>query len=318
MALQVRIQDLKKSTGISVPWSTGLQELDLQADAWLYRIPHPENHLLVEYAITPISQLTWQDLWVVTIITIEFPGIIGRTAKFLGDLGINIIFMNTCTIEQSQYHSMRLLIDCARYRSNVDKDHEQRRSNPNAMLSQLKRLLVVEFIADIAPPPYPSIAIERCLAFWSLYQECIKAFSIPPGRRLTVRDGVVTLPEMELISDGSPAQILINVDQDAGLVRLFPFHPNSGIVALSLSTANKPGAIAAVASCLGKGGFNILASKAWTSDENRRTSLWLLLQDLRSRPASQEDAKVRSDASSLLISADTLKAFQLTIDSDHS
>jgi len=324
MTLQVRIQDVNEMH-IEIPWSTGVEHLDSQADSWLYRIPHPEDHGLAEYIITPISQLTWQDVWVITIVTVESPGILGRVAKFLGDLGINIVAMNGCTIEQWRYHSIRLIVDCACYGSGVDRDHEYRRSHPEAALNHLKRVLAVEFILDVAPPPFPSVSIERCLTFWSLHQECLQAHAVYPGRRLSVRCGKVEFPESEirrLVAAAGAAgrnslKILVNADQSASLVRLFPFRINSGRVSLSLSVANRPGAIAAVTSALGEGGFNILASKAWTSGDSERTSLWLLLQNLGSRFSSVTDVEVVQDVSSLLTSLSSLESFELAVD-NHS
>jgi hypothetical protein len=320
MAIDVRLQDLVR-VPISIPWSTGDPSLDPQADAWLYRIPHPKDPKLLDFIITPVDPTTWQDLWTVTLATEDSPRIIARFAKFLGDHEINVISMTSCTTEQGQYNSSTLLIDCARYHSDVDRDNAYRSSHPNATLNHLRRGLVVEFIREVVPPPYPSVAIERSIPFWSLHQERLRSGVVARGQRLKVSNGAINIPPAEtrrIFSGVDRAQsraskVLISVDRSTDLVRAFPFSPNCGIVALVASTDNIPGAIGEVARCLGNADINILAAKAWASKDHRRTSLWLLLDVRRRGRTALNDGDVLNHLIELLRSDKELRRFDLVI-----
>jgi acetolactate synthase small subunit len=318
MALDVRLQDLT-GTPISIPWSTGDPHLDSQADAWLYRLPHHKDSALFDLVITPVDRDIWHDLWNLTLVTADVPGIIGRAARLLGGHDINIVSLTSCTTGQGQLHSSTLLINCVGYTSEVDKDSAFRSSHPEATLNQLRRGLAVEFIREVVPPPYPSISIERSIPFWSLYQERLRAGGgAVHVRRVKVANGAINIPRVEVSHIGvhetqvRASRALISVDRSTDLVRVFPFSPHRGIVSLVAVMNNEPGAIAAIAGRMGNSGVNILAAKAWASRDHTRTSLWLLLHDRRNEAVSLADGDVLSRII-LLLEDDLKERFDLIV-----
>lgn len=315
MILQSRIERLTNGV-ITIPWATSLTKLDSEWDLWLYSIQHPRDHFLSELVITPFNRMLWQDLWSIKMINRDVPGIIKRLGRLMQSNNINIVSMNSTTTDLGRYHASRIVVDCTKYKSPIDRDHEYRSSKADAVLNDLKREVIIEFIRELRffNPHYPSIAIERILPLWRLYQESlgvdIRAFNIP----MKIIDENLIIPKKELkrieysyssfyqVSDellGNPIA-LVSADEDLDLIRVFPFYRNFGIVSLSITTENRAGAIAAVGKSLSDAGFNVLASNAWTSSEQDRTSIWIVIKDLNIDQWPFDDSKVIERAKNVI------------------
>ena len=317
MALQIQLENVLRNR-IFLPWRTGFDHLDAATDVWLYRVPHPKQPSLCELVITPVRHDVWQDLWMITMFYRDVPGILARLSRLLHARGINIVSMNSSTVELGQFHQSRVLVDCTRYSSEVDHSHNHRKSQPNCSLSRLKRELTMEFIREIAPPPYPSVTIDRCLSFWSLYQACVKAHSFPHPRKLCVAHGSIELPSDEikrLCGECEGTRMLISTDASAELVRIFPFSPHSGILPVSLSLDNRPGAVASVTKVFSDGSFNILAAKAWTSEDQQRTSLWFLVRAPSEKEILFDDLEIQMHLNNRISSSPELCSFNPTVES---
>jgi hypothetical protein len=317
MALQIQLQGVLSSR-IFLPWRTGFDHLDEATDVWLYRFPHSRQSSLCELVITPLRHDMWQDLWMITMFYRDVPGMLARLSGILHARRINIVSMNSSTIELGEFHQSRVLVDCAKYCSEVDHSHNYRKSHPNCSLSRLKRELTMEFIREIAPPPYPSVTIERCLSFWSLYQACTQAHSFPYPIKLRVNQGSVELPGVEmkkLCAESEGARMLISTDPSAELIRIFPFSPHNGILPVSLSLDNRPGAIASVTKALGDARFNILSAKAWTSEDQQRTSLWLLIRSPRDKEFLFDDPGIEAHVNDIISSSQELSSFNPSVES---
>jgi acetolactate synthase small subunit len=326
MLIQVKLQPITNAS-IVVPWATGIQELDAEADPWLYRIPDPKNHIFSEFVITPFNISVWQDLWSVQLINVEQTGILTRLARFMRERKINIVSVNSSTIDQGAYHASRLVIDCTQYSYGVDRDHQYRSGEPAATLSQLQRELTLEFIEEVRlfNSNHPSIAIVRNLSMWRLYQEVKGAEIQAEGTRLRIENGKVTLPDEELrrlkhqlarVRGNEPPGdpwALTSVDDYSDAIRIFPFFQNMAIVPLAVTVDNRPGAIAAVAHVLSTNQVNVLASKGWTSADQQWSHVWMLLRDESQESLPVPDEQVETRVKDLFLTSGELRAYDIKV-----
>ena len=326
MLIQVKLQPIANAS-IVVPWATGIQELDAEADPWLYRIPDPKNHIFSEFVITPFNISVWQDLWSVQLINAEQKGILARLARFMRERRINIISVNSSTIDQGAYHASRLVLDCTQYNDGIDRDHRYRSGEPAAALNQLQRDLTLEFIEEVRlfNSNHPSIAVVRNLSMWRLYQEVKGAEIHAEGTRLRIENGRVTLPDEELRRlkrqltrtwrsepPGDP-WALTSVDDYSDAIRIFPFFQNMAIVPLAVTIDNRPGAIAAVAQVLSANHINVLASKGWTSADQQWTHVWMLMRDDSQEILPIADEQVEERIEGLLLASESLHTFDIRV-----
>lgn len=311
---------------IPVPWATGFQELDDQADNYLYRISLPEDLPLAELVFTPFQNSLWPDLWYVKLVTREKTGVIARLARFMRDRKINIIGMDTNTTLQGKYHVSRVALDCRRYGAEQDGNYDERQSRPEATLNRLKNELILEFIDEIRffEPSYPCISIERNQSLWRLYKETTEYGTDLSQERLGIKDGCFEIPSKDihrlkglypkqLTQRETEPQALVTFDSESDLLRIGIFFKNFGIVPFTVSVKNRPGAIAAVAESLSKEDFNVLASKA-QSIEEERIFVWMLLQNLSSdrtpMPIPIEDELIAGRVRRIILSSAAVREFR--------
>ncbi|HZS05914.1 MAG TPA: hypothetical protein VFD58_13835 [Blastocatellia bacterium] len=110
---------------------------------------------------------------------------------------------------------------------------------------------------------------------------------------------------------GTP-QALISEDDNSRIVRIAVFFRNHGIIPYAVSFRNVPGVIAAISSILSEGGFNILASDAWTIERGERMFLRILLQDECPTALPVDDGVSRSKTD-LLLNSGGLAGYALRI-----
>lgn len=179
---------------------------------------------------------------------------------------------------------------------------------------------MVEFIDEIRffASDYPGVSIERNMSMWRLSQEIGRS----EGVRLNIKDGKVAIPDSDLdlvkrawlrnSGDDSGRKKLwamISVDDYSDAIRLFPFFTNAGIMPFGVAADNKPGAIAAIARLLSQNQFNLLASKAWTSPDQMRSRLWLLLQDRTRDQDHIWDDDLGKKIEDLILSSEDLREY---------
>jgi hypothetical protein len=210
----------------------------------------------------------------------------------MGERGINIIGMDSSTTLQGEYHISRTALDCRAYACGRDGTHDERRVNPEARLTQLGEDLALEFIGELRffEPAFACVAIERDLSLWSLYKAATdSAGSLYPAR-VSVKNGFFEIPDEEVelirrkcrpavVDTNSVPQVLVALDAESNLLRLAIFFEDHGIVPITLTFDNRPGAIAALTKSLCDNGCNVLASRFVSVDEERMLA-WLLLEQL--------------------------------------
>jgi glycine cleavage system regulatory protein len=325
MSLQIKLQSLS-GLAIQIPWAIGFQLLDNGSDMWLYRLSQPANDALIEYIITPYKRRMWQDLWSISMTNSDEPGILRRLADLLQDRNINILSLNSSTIELGKYHSSRIIIDCINYSSPHDRTGHDRSYQAAAALNQLKREIELDFLKELRffHPDYPDLSLERIHVLWRLYHQ-YNFNSWGSENKLLVNNGRVNLPEkeinavrrfyahkykVELESLVAPLG-LISIDHTADVIRIFPFFKNLAIVPLSIVLENRPGAVAAISKALSDNNFNIIASKAWIAEDQGEstTVVWMLLQDLKRDQFPCDDSLVTQDIKEFIGRSDELKDY---------
>lgn len=313
MLINPNLQELTNRQ-IPIPWSMEFELLEEEADCWLYQISHREG-ALSELLITPIPSDLWPYTWEVTITVQEREGILARLAQFMGDRDINILRANSITVDQSRSHVIRIVVDCRSYKSQQDGDRFDRINKPNAKLRGLQRYLEVEFIEEIyfLRPLHPDISVRRNTTLWRAFQEKEER-PIRRGKRLPISKGFVELPKktmnriMKSYSDHYEIALakldtplgLISFDEYSDLARVFVLYRGLGMIPMIITLDNCPGAIAEATHLLQKNKFNILASRAWSSHDQDRTTAWLLLQDLTVRSLPIEDQKICDKVDAIL------------------
>lgn len=321
MLLKVQLRSLADRR-VPVPWATGFQELDARADNYLYRLSLPEERAFSELIFTPFESGLWADLWYVRLVNKETKGIIARVGEFMERRRINIIGMDSNTTLHGKYHVSRIALDCRGYRTDEDGGHSQRQAHPEAVLDQLRRELVLEFIAEIKffEPSCPCISIERNQSLWRLSKDIAEHAIRLSQQKLGLRDGCFEIPGRYIKSLGShyarrsstgsrsEPKALVTFDYESDLLRLIMFYDNSGIVPFTVSLENRPGAIAAVAESLSDHDFNILASKGHSIDEER-ILLWMLLQPVSGIVSPIDDEILAKRVSKALESSDKVRQF---------
>ena len=312
---------------IQIPWSTGFEFLDKESDCWLYQIPQREDCPLSELLMTPVSDDLWPDIWGVTVTVYERKGILVRLAGLMGDRHINILLANSITVDQSRSHIIRMVIDCSAYKSSEDGGFFDRINRSNVKLRGLQRDLEIELIEDLCflRPMHPGLFISRNMILWNLYQEKTRR-PMPRKRKLIISEGLVELPRdvmvqiSESYSDscgiasgklGIPLGLICS-DQYSDLVRVFVLFQGLGMIPIIIVLRNRPGAIAAAADLLQKNEFNILASRAWSSDSQGCTTTWLLLKDLAIENLPVRDQKTREKVEAIILgkSASSLRKYR--------
>ena len=312
MSVQVRLLQLsgEEREAIPLPWTTGFYNVDKTSDLWLYRLNTNSEDRIVEFVFTPYHRQVWQDLWSVSITVSDRPGILNRLAGFFQDRKINIITMNSSALEHGKYHALRIVIDCTKYDHNLDGKHRKRKELPNANLNHLYRELTLDFIREVRffNPNYPSLSIYRLMTLWRLFHHS-RLNSMGPGKIQKLRKEIgsvfISKEDIERIRTSYIKQYrveveadrelygLVSVNSSSDVVRVIPFYKNFGIIPLSVSLSNEPGAIAALTNVLSNNGYNIIGSKAWTSERQSRSSLWMLIQDLNQNSYPCDDGKIK-------------------------
>lgn len=315
MGIQIKIVELSdERKQLPIPWTTGLVKRDSRADISIYRIDHydhlpkDEDFPLIEYIISPYSKDTWRDVWSINMIVADRLGILGRISTFLRDLKINILSMNGASLpanhfdtDLDKFHSLRLVIDGKKYRPQKEISFGR--------LDQLQRELIVEFIDDIYIPDAnsPYVYVRRLTtASWAsalanqnkLYKLKAKNNFASNAIRSEDSDDLsdyfgfrLAEDEIEHIKRIYDSQIkseaikeakvhaLISSDARSDMIQVFPYIGGFAITHIIVSVDNKPGAISALSACLARNNFNIIGSKVWSSQDEAKTIVWVLVKD---------------------------------------
>lgn len=314
MLLTTKLRSLI-DTKILVPWATGAPGVESKADNYLYRVAISEESSIVELILTPFPRQLWTDLWYIKMMSRETKGIVARLSSLMRERKINIVGMDSSTTLQGSYHSSCIALDCRGYTNTADGNHDNRRSNPEARLSQLQDEMVLEFIHDLRffHPSFPCISIERDLTLWSLERAATESGTMLPEKRVSLQDGYFVIPEKEINwirgrFQGADECSLVSFDAESYLIRVILFFKNQGIVPLALTFDNTPGAIAALTKALREGGCNILGTRFLSVDEERMFA-WIVLDQLEADPGQKEDELVSCRVSQLIKTADGLRKF---------
>jgi ACT domain-containing protein len=272
----------------------------------MYRVRKPPRPLLSETILTAFHRQVWRDLWYLEISCLDEVGILARLCSHLKSHKINILTLNNMTANQGAHHVIRLSLDCRKYDNGPDLSNAERRDNPAAQLGRLEREITLKFIKEIRfLGSRPAVFIRRNHALWRFDRDLDRLDDEPVQRRLQIQQSSFKFPEEDLLeiaeaharyfqrelADLGPAQVLSTAQPSSEVCRLLVFFRNLGVVPLSLSIDNEPGAISSIVSVLSESNCNILAGKSWTGGHYSRTFLWLLLEDRTASPGASSDSE---------------------------
>jgi uncharacterized protein with ACT and thioredoxin-like domain len=298
-----------KDNQIMAPWSSQAMKNgddDEPMDCWIYQIANDDDSHLSELIITPFPREVWPDIWSLSVSVKETPGILSRISNILADHSINILKSRSATAHHSNAHSLRFVLDCERYNSPVDGRNDDRMNSSDASLRDLEHRLYIELNEDVLffGRDRPSLHIERNNSLWLQSKRLKKrGHHIDRAEVLKAKGGVLEIPYTFLmpikdkytkkyrLPDDLPDYPLALLSHRDFFLNAFVFFEGIGIIQCIASIENKPRAIARLTGLFTDAGFNILATKAWTSGNQGKTSAWFLLRKLEFNGYDKESGK---------------------------
>lgn len=257
---------------------------------WLCFIPKSEDIPFPELIISPIDFSAWDDLWRIIITLEDKIGIVNEILQTIKDNGINILSMETNSINSQKLHQIELIVDARRYSNTpFDKLYNDRKENLKINeLRDLKRQFISRVIDNLHFVGIkPRIKINRIYGLYdahrtfTIYQKKYPthkflspkwgtSFVLPhQNKNQELYPSKIILPQLirdtlieclETDKTSSEIQYLPISDTKDRFMRVYFFREKDKIVSFTLRHREIVGAVATITSCLSTADFNILTS----------------------------------------------------------
>ncbi len=255
---------------------------------WLCFIPKSEDIPYPELVISPVDFSAWDDLWRIIITLEDKIGIVNEILQTIKDNGINILSMETNSINSQKLHQLELIVDARRYSNTpFDKLYNDRKENLKINeLRDLKRQFISRVIDNLHfVGVKPRIKINRIYGLYDAHRTfTINQKKYPTHKFLSPKWGVsfvkpheneelypsrITLPQvirdtlhecLEINKTPSKIQYLPISDTKDRYMRVYFFREQDKIISFTLRHREIVGAVATITSCLSAADFNILTS----------------------------------------------------------
>lgn len=258
---------------------------------WLCFIPRSENVPYPELIISPIDFNAWDDLWRIVITLNDGIGIVNEILQTIKDNGINILSMETNSINSQNVHQLEIIVDARRY-ANTPYDKLYKDRKDNLFISEL-RDLKRQFLSRVIDHIYfigekPRIKINRIYGLYhshntytttqikypthkklspkvgTSFVKPISRQSLSPIRILLPHIIKESLKESLGYNDKSKKNHLITYlpisDTKDRFMRIYFFEEKDKVISFTLNHREIVGAVATITSAISSAGFNILTS----------------------------------------------------------
>lgn len=259
---------------------------------WLCFIPKNDNGIPnPELIISPIDFSAWDDLWRIAITLEDKIGVVNEILQTIKENGINILSLETNSINSQNLHQIELIVDARRYSNTpYDKLYYDRKDNLEInQLRDLKRQIIARVVDNIHFVGIkPRIKINRIYGLYDAAYTFTKyQKDYPTHKYLSPKFGTtfvnstekkelypskITLPKTireSLIScltqgkkDKSAKEIkyLPISDTKDRFLRVYFFHKDDKVISFTLQHREIVGAVATITSSISAAHFNILTS----------------------------------------------------------
>lgn len=255
---------------------------------WLCFIPKSEDIPYPELIISPIDFSAWDDLWRIIITLEDKIGIVDEILQTIKDNGINILSMETNSINSQKLHQIELIVDARRYSNTpYDKLYNDRKENLKINeLRDLKRQFISRVIDNLHFVGIkPRIKINRIYGLYdahrtfTIYQKKYPTHKflspkwgtsfVMPHRNKELYPSKIILPQLiretllECLGTDKVTpkiQYLPISDTKDRFMRVYFFNDSDKIISFTLRHREIVGAVATITSCLSAADFNILTS----------------------------------------------------------
>lgn len=286
---------------LSLPWCSGDELLDLRAGCHVYLVDAGKPQL--ELLLTDVSREAWRDYWIVRFQARNEPGVIARAADFLHEQGINILQANAITSGDS--HSVRLGVDCRKYRSPIDPPLKTRAWSQDVQLDHLRMGLELKLIDCLDfYGGSPSLQIRRNSELWKLHHQAAGSeisvddqVALGMDRPLRIHHGGVKLPTQVLgtirrrlatrfnvQSETLASPLLVeSLDVACETLRIMVTFVELGILPLRIRFHNTEGAVARVTQWLWSQHYDLFSEQMITSANGKENLMLLMVRDLETQ-----------------------------------
>lgn len=118
---------------------------------WMCFIPKNETVEFPELVISPIDFNAWEDIWRISITLKDRIGAVNDVLQILKQNSINILSLETLSINSQRLHSLELVVDARRYANTpFDRTFDERKHDLKInTLKDIRRHLLTQMIDDI-------------------------------------------------------------------------------------------------------------------------------------------------------------------------
>lgn len=224
---------------------------------------------LPEVLISPVAYRFWGDLWRISITVHDRPGVLKRILGCLASHMIDLLAIETASMEQQRLHSIELLVSARKY-STEHRDGTPKnrcKGSPDA-LPDLRDALLAYLVESVAfrPSGDPRVAIHKVRNLFDAYDAAVHNGNPDPLlAEATVIGGQILLPDtvrhlLRAPSGASPTSYLRVSDSKDRILRAYFFAKDQDASFLGLTFTDRIGALAAVAGAIAHCGLNVIAS----------------------------------------------------------